>query len=688
MAIKETIPFNFIELYAYVAKKFTDKGYDYQEGSNTMQLVTAMAYLTSMLNANTAVNINETLLTLARKRHMVLRDARILGYEIAHTQSYQYDVKVRLTNDTAVSETRAINKYTPFEAGDYKYWYLGDTLEIEIPANDHVDVTLRLVEGELHKFEDEPETLKIVIGQVYDSAKGKWYNQNYVDLPYTSVEDTHGIEVFLTYYDEGATFYEQEKWTRSTQFMIDSDTVLNKEYVRLDNIEYGTPRIYFKLGDVGKEIRAGTIVQMNVLKSNATKGAMTEMPKPVGLDAEVLSYDLVISGAEEESIESVKKNAPMFHNSANRAVTRPDYIAFINRQPAVRYSEVWDGNREFPRTPGHIWFSFIPKTMSRTIDDSAKPGYIWKLQNTYDELYANYFVEDDEVKDVFKLLDNYKIPTLIFHHRQPVYVDFDYNVKIARYVVKTSKADINTGVFNVINDYFRSEVSPTIADTDEIAVETFGFEYFQSNLVKRIDRNLTDIMGFDVKLKTSITLFEKHIIEEFINGDGAELKFHLGMPYEGLFDNNQNIIIDNIPDISTDNAIVDYALGAKRIYIDKNPDNIQFNADERISTLPIRLTDWDGVERDDDEVVGKYSIFNKDYQDIEVTLFVKSGFGALKEYTSAYTSGIAPENLRMNKTDDVIDEAISGLTLDLKYPSNNIAFTRNTIPRLKSVQFI
>ena len=89
----------------------------------------------------------------------------------------------------------------------------------------------------------------------------------------------------------------------------------------------------------------------------------------------------------------------------------------------------------------------------------------------------------------------------------------------------------------------------------------------------------------------------------------------------------QKIIIDNIPDISTDNAIVDYTLGAKRIYIDKNPDNLHFNENEKISTLPIRLTDWDGVERDDDEIVGKYSIFNKDYQDIEVTLFVKTGDG-------------------------------------------------------------
>ena len=688
MAVKPTIPFNFDDIYTYVAKKFTEKGYDIQEGSNTMQLVTAMAYLTSMLNANTAVNINETLLTLARKRNMVLRDARVLGYEIAHKQSYQYDVTVQLVNNTSVDEIRSINKYTSFESGAYTYWYLGDTQEITVPANGSVNVKLRLIEGELHKFKDEPETLTIVIEQVYDSAKGAWYNQNYVDIPYTNVEDTHGIEVFLTYYDENAMLYEQEKWARSTQFMIDSDTVLNKEYVRLDNIDYGTPRIYFKLGDVGKEIRSGTIVQMNVLKSNGINGAMVEEPKPTELDAKVISYDLIISGAEEETIDSIKKNAPLFHNSANRAVTRPDYIAFINRQPAVRYSEVWDGNREFPHVPGRIWFSFIPETMIRSITDSTKQGYIWKLQNTYDETYTNYFVEDNEIADVFKLLENYKIPTLKFHHRQPIYCDFDFEIKIARYTVKTSKADINAGVFTVINDYFRSELSPTIADTDEIAVETFGFEYFQSNLIKRIDKNLTDITGVDLKLKTSITLFEKHIIEEYINNNNAELKFHLGMPYEGVFDISRNVIIENLPDISTDNVIIDYTLGAKRIYLDKDPDNLTFNANEQISTLPIRMTDWDGIERADDEIIGKYSIFNKGYQDIEVTLFVVSGNGVSKSYTSDYTVGIAPENLRMNTTNGVLDENISGVTLDITYPSNNIAFARNTIPRLKSVKFI
>ena len=44
MAIKPTIPFNFDEIYTNVQAKFIENGYDYQEGSNTAQLFTAMSY--------------------------------------------------------------------------------------------------------------------------------------------------------------------------------------------------------------------------------------------------------------------------------------------------------------------------------------------------------------------------------------------------------------------------------------------------------------------------------------------------------------------------------------------------------------------------------------------------------------------------------------------------------------------
>jgi len=80
--IKETVPFSFDEIYDGIADLFADKGYDSPyDGSNLSQLITSMAYTVSTLNANTAVNINETILTLAQKRDNIVQDARLLGYE-------------------------------------------------------------------------------------------------------------------------------------------------------------------------------------------------------------------------------------------------------------------------------------------------------------------------------------------------------------------------------------------------------------------------------------------------------------------------------------------------------------------------------------------------------------------------------------------------------------------------------
>lgn len=690
MAIKETIPFNFDDTYAFIANKFAERGYDTQEGSNTMQLVTAMSYLTSMLNVNTAININETLLTLARKRKMVLQDARVLGYEAAHAQSYQYDLVLRLSNTQSYPVKKNIEKYSGFASSGHTYWYLGQTLNITVPPESYEDVTIRVIEGNLYKFTDDPQSLVHVIEEVFDSAKNQWYNRTYIDIPYTNVEDTHGLEVFLTYYDAEAKFFEQEVWTRSKQFMIDSDVLLNKEYIRLDDVEYGTPRIHFKLGDVGKELRAGTIVQVNVLTSSGASGEMTGMPGALDLDVDILSYKLIISGTGEEPIESIKKNAPMFHNSANRAITRPDYIAFANRHPAVRFTEVWDGNAEYPKIRGHIWFSFIPQNTKRIISDDHDPGYSWELQYTFEENYENFFLEDSEIADVFRSLDNYKVPTLIFHHRHPVYVDFKYDVKIARYTGKSTKPVANRDVFNVINEYFRSDIPTASVETN---AELFEFEYFHSNLVKRVDLHLTDITGVDLNLATTMTLFEVHIIKENtdnsdnVKNDKCEIKFHLGIPFEGIFDKNQNIIFENLPDISTSSVIVDPELGAKRLYVDKTLSTVTSIRDDKVSILPIRMTDWDGKERLYDEIIGEYKVFNHSTPDIEVTLFVTSGDGNLKSYESSYTTGINPGHLRIKTTDGVIDKDTSGITLEIKYPSNNIVFTKNSIPRLNTVRF-
>lgn len=640
MAITETIPYNFDDIYEYIEQKFEEEGYDTEEGSNTMQLVTAMSYLVSMLNANTAANINETILPLARKRSVALNDARVLGYEVSHVQSYQYSLTLEFSN----AGTYRINKYDSFSTGDHTYYYMGDTTDsFTVSEGETVTKTITVKEGTLNKYSSD-ESLSLTIESQYNANTKTWAAQEYIDVPYTDVEE-NGIEMFLTYYDESGNYYEMEEWSRTTQFMIEADTSLNKEFVRLDLIDYGMPRLYFKIGDIGKDMRIGTLVYLNVLQSSGEDGKMTETPTPDSLDCEVTSYTLSVQGASEETLESIQTNAPLFNNTANRVITINDYIAFCNRQTSVETSVIWDGGDEYPERPGYIWFTFTPATITRNISNTGE-GYEWTLDNPYDNV--NWYIEDDEITEVFNVLDDYKIPTLEFLHRQPIYMDFEYTINIPRYVVQTSEADINEGVFNVINDYFTGDDSTT-----NDPVESFRFEYFQSNLNKRIDSQLTDNMGFNISLKTTIPLNERLIINETFGGsDVNEIRFHLGVPFEGLYDSNGDVIFDNIPSINT----TDFD-GSNDLSVSESSST--YSSAGEYTSYNILLGS---------NIVGEYRVYDETISDIEVILYITSDDG--------YTTGISSSVI----SDD-------GTLINVEYPNSNIPMKRNTIARLKTVTF-
>lgn len=684
----ETVPFNFDEIYTAVAAKFVAKGYDVQEGSNTMQLVTAMSYLTSMLNANTAVNINETLLSLARKRDTVLQDARILGYEVAHIQSYQYNLSLTFTNSTTSPVTHRVEKYTAFTSGTKTYYYVGPGFDVVLAGatgNPLIPVTstitLLVKEGILKKFANEP-TLTLAIQTITTTINAITTTtaQHYVSVPFTNVEE-NGIDMFITSYDTLGDLQVQE-WFRSKQFLIDNDTILNKEFVRLDDIDTKMPRLYFKLGDVGKEVRVGSIVQMNVLVSSGTSGEMLLNPTTTLPSCVVNSFTVAIQGTNEESIESIKNNAPLFNNSANRLITKPDYIAFATRQAAVKYTDVWDGDFEYPARAGYIWFSFVPETLVRTLVNLNALSTRWDLQNPYS--FINWYLEPGEITAVFANLGLYKIPTMQFLHRHPVYMDMEYSVKVARYNVNLSKAEVNSAIFKIIDDYYRDGDLLT-TDSDSMAAETYNFEYFQSNLIKRIDRNLSDVTGIDLTLSASIPLTSQNInTEKFATTISTidyyfnSVIFHLGIPFDGVFNPDASIILARLPSIDTLNI-----KGDQTMYTDFT--TVVFTNGVRKYNIKLTTQGALGVKNlGTDIIVGEYTVINNLNVGIQITLFVVT--------PNAYTVGFLPSDFNLDYTDaptnTIINNITSGLKISVKYPTPNIPFTRNTIARLRTVEFI
>ncbi len=622
--ITKTVPFNFDQLYAGLQTKFAEAGYDIAEGSNTSQLITAMAYLTSMLNINTAVNINETILPLATRRVNALQDARALGYEIQHKLSHVY--LLTLTLDAG---NHTIPKFTQFTDGTHTYYYMGKQIEL-LNVDAGYTIQLPIIEGTLHKYVDNPDSLVIVTTTVTDST-GAIIPQYYIDIPYVDVEDG-GIEVYVTYYDDYGNLVQREEWARTKQFMIDSDTTLVKEFVRLDDIEYGTPRIYFKFAGVGTGLRVGSIVEINVLTSSGASGQLADITDVASLQHSLIGttitkIEIYSEGTDEESLESIKNNAPKFYNSANRAVTKSDYEAICNRQTSVKSSLVWGGDDEYPKCPGHIWFSFLPSRYERTftsnefnteyvlnnwgdlswdysllpsVDPINNPGAYEQQLETANAFYSARYIENSEIRSyeftedgqliqpgVWDVLDNYKIPTLEFHTRHPMYLDFEYDLSILKYNIADSKAGIHQEVFDVIDKFFTG-----VGDT--VKLEQFEVEYFHSSLKKRIDTVLTDVTGFNSTVGTKLLLTQKNVARENSLSEYRDIYIPLAVPFETYFDNDGYLLYNVLPNVDTPNFVEYSGETGQDLYVDwsavqNDIDNNIPQVNDDVITAPIRV---------------------------------------------------------------------------------------------------
>lgn len=638
--IPETIPFDFDETYAAVRNKFSDYGYDLQEGSNTMQLAIAMSYLTSMLNANTAVNINEMLLPVARKRDMVLQDARLLGYEIKHKISYKY----KLTLDFPEG-THQVNTYEKFSSDGKSYYYMGDNIPtFEGPKT----IELVVTEGNLKEWKkDSSLVTTLSLSSTQESAPVVDY---FVDIPYKDVAE-NGLRVFVSYTEPNGTSHELKEYPRLDNFIIDSDSIGKPGYVRLDNIKFKTPRIYFKLGDVGANLPENTKVYVDCLVSSGSDGKIDTNKISTDLECEVSSVDLVSNGSAEESIESVKRNAPLFHNSANRLVTKNDISSFVNRDNRIKSATVWDGGDEFPRKPGNIWFTGLPQHSVREfVSNELKTK--WNLDTDHNN--PNWNLTEPDIHNIIEQMDEVRIPTISMHHRHPIYMDFDFKIQVVRYSRSLTPAEWNTKLFDEINRYFES--------TDEVlGVEEFNFEYFQSSLVKRLDYILSDSTGFNIELSNSVMLSERDILDETINECSStnpgidqnkeQVRFHLGTPFEKYIeysiDNEVLVATEYLPRIS---ALVN----GKQLSIDFDSPTLLGN---EVMQYPIYLG-----PKIIGNYVGEYRVFIGTADTIEVVLLTKNA--------------------------DILQAIQNNLKIDITYNSPNFKVTRNTIPALSSVEFI
>jgi len=207
------------------------------------------------------------------------------------------------------------------------------------------------------------------------------------------------------------------------------------------------------------------------------------------------------AGTEEETIQSIKVNAPKFYEAQNRAVTKGDYQVLLKGLSFIETINIWDGAEANPPVYGTVFGSVKPVSGDDLLTTSQKA----EIQT--------------HIKQFMPL-------TLKFTLVDPIYI----------YITITSTVYYYSR-YSVDSTVIRSELDSLITAyfTNDLTIEETTLKY--SRLIEKIDsvddvsNNLTDItchIKFDKTVSTSNnyifdlgnTIKINSIDNEYIKDDG------------------------------------------------------------------------------------------------------------------------------------------------------------------------
>jgi hypothetical protein len=340
-----SLDFNTIanDLKTFFKNKPEWADYDFEsEGLATTLLMDIHSAITYKLNVYANAELNETFLSTARTRDAVVRKAKMLNYRIQSASGA--DAKLKLTfAPTTYPAQIIIPKYTRFSAQDMNgnsFNFLTMQTYYCYPDNEYnYTVEIEVVQGDLYNYNWKVAN-----------------NQKVFTIPNKGV-DTRRMQVQVKSSESDLN------WVTYTE---NNNIVDNNENSTIYYIQEGANElfeIYFGDDKSGKAIKDGNIIQVTY---NVTEGAngnsLTSFTLLDTLDfeCEVETVRPSSNGKDIESISSIKRYAPMFRNSAGRAVNADDFAAIIKQKvPQIDKISTWGGEENIPALYGKVCISAI-----------------------------------------------------------------------------------------------------------------------------------------------------------------------------------------------------------------------------------------------------------------------------------------------------------------------------------------
>jgi len=302
------------------------KDYDF-EGSGMNILLDTLAYNTHYLGFNANMLANEMFLDSASLRSSVASHAKTLGYEITSARAPIATINVALTTNSSTKTMPAGTAFTT-KVDDVSYQFV-TVADVTAPNN-----------GGIVSFDST---------QVYE---GTYVTSKFVvdtsDLDQRFVigdnrADTSTLSVKI---QNSATDTTTVTYTKATDITQLSST---STVYYLQEVDKGRSEVYFGDGVVSKSLSDGNIVVLEYVVTNKTAGnGASTFSAPSTIDGvSTITLTTVTNasgGAEPESIDSIKLQAPLDFASQGRAVTTEDYKVYAKKLfPNTQAVSVWGG---------------------------------------------------------------------------------------------------------------------------------------------------------------------------------------------------------------------------------------------------------------------------------------------------------------------------------------------------------
>lgn len=380
-------------LKSFLKQQSEFQDYDF-EGSGLNILLDVLAYNTHYNAYYLNMIANESFLDSAMLRNSVVSHAKRYGYIPRSAVSSR--AIVNITVDSGNSSTGSLTIPRGYvvmseliDNRSYNFVTL-QNYTVNKTANNFVFTNIPVYEGEYLSYTYRFEA----------SSNPKQLFR----IPDNSI-DTNTIQIVVQ---------QSESNTSSEIYNLSTDVLTSEPdqpVYYLQEGQDGFYEIYFGDDVIGKSLPDGALVNITYLSTNGAAGNKANNFISSGSvggysNITITSVNKAFGGQYRESVDSIKRNAPLQFLSQNRAVTKSDYVRLIlEKYPSLQAVNVWGGEENEPPVYGKVFISAKPELgfevtdteKQYVIDNILKPVSIMTVSPEFVDVDYNYLKVMSEV---------------------------------------------------------------------------------------------------------------------------------------------------------------------------------------------------------------------------------------------------------------------------------------------------